>query len=123
MSGPSSIEVPIESPDGEYLYFLRKDTAWRVPAEGGEEVLVAEHVFHRGSLAVFDDGVYFVGSADEEGTHPIRFKDFVTGRVETLARTDGEAFWVLTVSPDRGTLLYTEMSEAGGDLMLIEDFR
>ena len=127
LSGPlSNVRydgTPIESPDGKYLYFLRDDSAWRIPVEGGEAVRIVEELFSRGRLAVFEDGLYYIGKADEDGTHPIRFKDFASGGEKTLATTAGEVFWYLAVSPDRRTLLYVQEVDGGGDLMLVENFQ
>ena len=123
LSNVSPYLTPIESPGGKYLYFLRDDSVWRIPVEGGEPVLIVEELFRRGSLAVFEDGLYYIGKADEDGTHPIRFKDFASGRENTLARTTGEVFWNLAVSPDRRTLLYVQEVDGGADLMLVENFQ
>jgi Tol biopolymer transport system component len=115
--------APIESPDGKYFYFLRGTSAWRVPVGGGEAVPIVEELRPQGGLEVFRDGIYYVGTLGEDGTHPIQFKDFASGQVETLARTTGPAWWNLTLSPDRRKLLYVQIDQAGSDLMLVENFR
>lgn len=125
MSGPLSDVpcdgAPIESPDGGYFWFLRGASAWRVPVGGGQAVQMVEELRPHGGRGVFIDGIYYVGR-DEDGTHPIQFKEFASGQVKTLARTTGPAWWSLTVSPDRRTLLYVQEDQAGSDLMPVENF-
>ena len=72
---------------------------------------------------VVDEGIYFISKPNEKGVSHIRFKDFATGSVRTIAPIKGKPYWGLTVSPDRRTFLYAQSDESGSDLMLVENFR
>jgi serine/threonine protein kinase/sugar lactone lactonase YvrE len=116
---------PVESPDGKFLYYDKgwpdNYSIWRVPTNGGAETQVAALVHPFGGWVVFNDGVYFIGW-DENG-NCIRFKNHATGSIRTIATIRGQVRWGLTVSPDRRSFLYTQLDDAGSDLMLVENFR
>jgi Tol biopolymer transport system component len=118
-----------ESPDGKFVYFA-KSTAqqgiWKVPVEGGEETLVLEKV--RPSLfAVTGQGIYFFDAGSPGGT-ALKLYSFATSKVtllrefskETRVDTNSTA---LSVSPDGRWILYTQMDQAGSDLVLVENYR
>jgi eukaryotic-like serine/threonine-protein kinase len=54
-------ESPMISPDGRWLYFIRRDgdSLWRVPIGGGAETRLADGLY-RYNYAVLDAGVYYV---------------------------------------------------------------
>jgi Tol biopolymer transport system component/predicted Ser/Thr protein kinase len=124
---PGLRQVPIESADGKYLYFGRgwpdKYAVWRVPVGGGEKVRVIDALLPTGGWELFEDGIYYVGMAGDDGRSPIQFKSFATGKVETLATTTARVENGFTVSPDRRTILFVQADEGESDLMLVENFR
>jgi len=69
-----------------------------------------------------DDGIYFNQKPDPSGRSFIQFLSFATGRVKPIATIKG-AIDELSVSPDRRWVLYTQVSQGGTDLMLVENFR
>ena len=123
--------LPFESPDGRFVYYDKGDDGagvWRVPIDGGEEILILDQVKPgmSGNWAVVDDGIYFMrfdANTNEEGA--ILFFDFATGRVKEIAKL-GRGQIVrggLAVSSDRRSFFYTVWEHIGGDIMLVENFR
>ncbi len=119
---------PRESPDGEWLYYVRpvdsESTAiWRRPVAGGEESLVMDRFRARrwGSWVVFDDGIYFF-DGDGQGRHSVKFFDLATGKV-TMVTELPEFGGYMHVSPDREHLLVRRMEGGDVDLVLTEDWR
>jgi Tol biopolymer transport system component/DNA-binding winged helix-turn-helix (wHTH) protein len=122
---------PFESSDSRFVYYAKgSDVAgvWRVPSDGGEEILVFDQpkLEMSDNWAVVDDGIYFIRFdqyGSEEGA--ILFYDFAARRVKEIAKLGkhhilGEGF---TVSSDRHSFLYTVWEHPGSDIMLVENFR
>ena len=88
--------------------------------DGKEKQVVKDGVAGRG-FTVFSDGVYYLHWT---GNHSeIRFHEFASGQARLVGEIEGNLGYGLTVSPDRKTFLFTKWTDAGGDLMLIENFR
>jgi Tol biopolymer transport system component len=130
----NSAESPMISPDGAWLYFVRRegDTLWRMPVAGGAETRLAEGLY-RYNYAVTNNGVYYVARPPQQSQgvaeslvpagSQIRYLDFATKRVTDLLRMDASADLGLAVSPDGKYLLFTKIDYMGADLMLVENFR
>jgi Tol biopolymer transport system component len=123
--------LPIESPDARFVYYDKGNVAgvWRVPIDGGEEILILDQLKPgmSGNWAVVDDGIYFIRfdhvNTDEEGA--ILFYDLATGRVKEIVKL-GKHHIIsggLSVSSDRRSFFYTVWEHPGGDIMLVENFR
>jgi Tol biopolymer transport system component len=123
--------LPIESPDARFVYYDKGNVAgvWRVPIDGGEEILILDQLKPgmSGNWAVVDDGIYFIrfdhANTDEEGA--ILFYDLATGRVKETVKL-GKHHIIsggLSVSSDRRSFFYTVWEHPGGDIMLVENFR
>jgi hypothetical protein len=120
-------DVPRESPDGRFVYYVKSyeppGALWRIPVDGGEEELVLDAKIEYGAFAVVDGGIYFAAHPGPRpmGGMTLQFLSFETGNIETIlegiVRAEG-----ITVSPDSGWLLYTEV-DFSADLMLVENFR
>ena len=128
-----------ESFDGRYIYYARLDSALpklcRVPAAGGEEVVVVPHMADW-AFAIARAGIYFQPSPPSAPLRPIpilspftrpeytiEFFSFATGsttRVLTIPRHAGHG---LDVSPDGRTLLWAQLDSYTEDLMLVENFK
>jgi Tol biopolymer transport system component len=122
--------VGIESADGRFIYFsasteLRKPRGeiWRAPANGGEEIRVIEGLNRWANFAVFEDGIYFIGSPDGKSPPAVHFYRFSTERIEHVARVPRPGGLGFTVSPDRQMILYVQVDSDTSDLMLVENFR
>ena len=116
---------PSESPDGKTLYFAKETGArglWRMPVGGGPETQVQSNVY-RCNYAVTDEGVYFIPGSDPSLTTSIRFLNFATGAQTEIMKLLKPVDDGLTVSPDRRTLMYSQIDHLGRDLMLVEGFR
>jgi eukaryotic-like serine/threonine-protein kinase len=114
----------VESLDGKFVYYLKGTnddnlTLWRVPAAGGEESRVLESVFHN-NFALAERGMYFVPSSRPTS---VQFLSFEAGTKTTVANLPHEAAWVLSVSPDGRSLLFSAFEALRADLMLAENFR
>jgi tricorn protease-like protein len=120
--------APIESPDSKFLYYtkaLRATSLWKISLEGGAPSKVLDGVSTYISLAIVQDGVYFVPAQD---TAAIHFLSFATNRIRSVAdlqkQVDGpQLAGGLTVSPDGRWILHGQFDEAGSELMLVENFR
>ena len=117
-----------ESPDGKFLYYAKGlviPGLWRVPANGGEEVEVISSLEagHWGYWAVVENGIYYLDMT----TRPaIAFFDINTHRITRVfdlehppARQDPG----IAVSPDRKTILYTQLDALNTEIILVENFR
>jgi Tol biopolymer transport system component len=119
--------APLESQDGKFLYYLKRliDTdVWRIPTDDGQGTRVLEGLSDYRNLAVVENGLMFVPTRN---TSSLQFLNFVTGKITLLANFDRPValgpLSGLALSPDRRSILYTEMEEAGTEMMLVENFR
>jgi acetylornithine deacetylase/succinyl-diaminopimelate desuccinylase-like protein len=118
-----------ESPDGRFLYDAKGLTVpglWRIPTNGGEEteVISSLEAGYWGDWAVVEGGIYYL---DTTTTKPaIAFFDFTTHRttrVFDLENPPARSAPGLAVSPDKKTILYTQLDALNSDIMLVENFR
>ena len=75
------------------------------------------------NYVVTEDGIYFIPALGPARRSTVRFRKFANGKTETLAELDKFTMWGITVSPDRRTILYTQMDQNEMDLMLVDNFR
>jgi hypothetical protein len=118
----------IESPDGRWLYYVKRlptEGVWRIPVEGGEEAPVLDH----GRECYWDiaqGGIFLLNPLRKEGPN-LEYFGFADGRLSEIARLDkGLEFSYdepsLAVSFDGKSILYIA-GESESDLMLVENFR
>jgi Tol biopolymer transport system component len=110
-----------ESVDGKWVYFFDSGGLWKLPAVGGQPILVSKGEFH-GDFALVEDGVYYT-TGDWTGKAAVLFYDFGTGKTQVVAQLDKPAFKGIAISPDRRWALLTQIVHMGSDLMLVENFR
>lgn len=114
-----------ESPDGKTLYYLKNSLGiWQVPVSGGTEALVLglEHVDTSRHFYVSPTGLYFLASENPPWTvHFYRFATRQISFVATIQRTPEFRTPSLSVSPDEHWLLYTQLDQAGEDLMMLKN--
>ena len=117
----------MESPDGKFLYYSKGPAhgpaLWRIPVDGGEEVEVLTGISDWSTFAPVKQGIYFVPQREPTAPASIQFLSFAEGRIKTIIPIAKPVFVGLTVSPDRQSILYTQMDHEGSDLMLVEHFR
>lgn len=119
---------PYESRDGKFLYYakaLLHTNLWRIPVEGGPPTKVLDSLSTHLNVAFVDSGIYFVPIRTGSGSS-IQFLDLSTNRIVTVASFEkrlnlGEAGG-MAISPDGKWLLYTQVDEAGSELMLVDKF-
>jgi hypothetical protein len=120
--------APFESPDGRFLYYAKGLSApglWRIPAEGGEEVEIINSLEagHWGYWAVVEKGIYYLDTKAKPG---ISFFDIATHRISRVFDLEsGPARGApgLAISPDRKTILYTQLDALNSDVILVENFQ
>ena len=120
--------VAFESFDGKYLYYAQKNInseILRVPLIGGEEQSVDKNL--KGLLwcmwKLTDRGIYFIKPDSSQKGH-IYFYSLSTRQTIQIATTEKTiyAYSGIDVSPDGGSLLYTQVDRIESDIMLIENF-
>ena len=74
------------------------------------------------AFAVAVKGVYFV-APHPNGTSAVQVLSFATSKVTTLGVIHRPVGFGLSVSPDERFILYTQVDQAGSDLMLLGNFR
>ena len=129
--------LPLETPDGKFLYYLRgfgetsspqTEGLWRMQVNSREETRVLDRgLCTRGMSDFFwtpsDVGVYFI---DDTSPLPnLKFLDPAIGHTTTVAALDKPPFCcnpALAVSPDGRTLLYSQVDNSTRDVMLVENF-
>jgi Tol biopolymer transport system component/DNA-binding winged helix-turn-helix (wHTH) protein len=117
-----------ESLDGRFLYYTKGATVpgiWRIPTTGGEETEVIDSLAagYWGYWVVVENGIYYLDTTAKPG---IVFFDFTTHRATRVfdleSRPAREAPGI-AVSPDGGTILYTQLDALSRDIVLVENFR
>ncbi|MEO8369007.1 MAG: protein kinase [Candidatus Solibacter sp.] len=117
-----------ESPDGKYLYYAKgRGVAglWRKRLPAGAEELVLEDLKPGfwGYWAVVEDGIYFANPPGPGGAGGVFFYDLATRKTRLVSRMD-KAFAVtdsgFSVSPDRRSILYTQVDSSGSDIFILD---
>jgi hypothetical protein len=107
------------------LFFKKGNSLWTVPLVGGiasgPDVQVLDSVYDV-NFEVVQDGVYFIATR-VAGAHPVRFYDFATRNLRTIATIRRPIDFGFAVSPDHRTILYVQFDDKDSDLMLVENFR
>ena len=116
-----------ESTDGKTLYYTLsgegKEGLWAKVLPDGEEMQVLKEAVASRGFAVFSDGVYYLHQRGGN-SHEIRFYELASRQTRSIGDTEGRTVHLgLAVSPDRKTFLFARYTDAGYDLMLIENFR
>lgn len=121
-------EEAFESSDRKFVYYAKLDAPgiWRVLVAGGEETRILDQA--RESLwALTGQGICYF-----DLTNPVapalKFYSFPTGKSRLLRQfpkgTSVDTLsTALSVSPDGRWILYTQLDQAGSDLMMVENFR
>ncbi len=124
-----------EAEDG-YLYYASQAPApeiRRVPVAGGVEETVLSNPRPRffGHWGIARGRIYFIRQPDDslfDGPRPSELWDFEvqTRKARKLADLPGRVHHTtpsLAVSPDGGTIVYSRIDSASGDLYVVENFR
>jgi eukaryotic-like serine/threonine-protein kinase len=115
----------IEAEDGRSIFYVESRASfspgplWQQPLDGGAPVKLLETVLPI-SFDVVDRGIYFCESA---APGAVKFLDFSTRRVSTIADGLGQTGSGLSVSRDGRIILFTRLDARVDDLMLVDKFR
>ena len=116
---------PIESADGQYVYFIRDKSLWRVRTDGsGEQVVkgMPELKVQGDEWYPVSSGIYFMSHSGDKAA--IEFFDFTTERVRRIYEMGKSPPWIggMPVSSDGKWLLFPQMDQDSSNLMLIENW-
>jgi Tol biopolymer transport system component len=117
-----------ESPDGRFLYYakgLGVPGLWRIPTNGGEEIEVLSSLDAAlwGYWAVVENGIYYLDTTAKPG---INFFDTARHRTARVFDLENRPAWGapgLAISPDKKTILYSQLDVLSSDIILVENFR
>jgi Tol biopolymer transport system component/DNA-binding winged helix-turn-helix (wHTH) protein len=117
-----------ESPDGAFLYYakgLKVPGLWRIPTNGGEEVEVISSLGagYWGYWTVVDNGIYYLDPTTKFGINFFDVATHRTTRLFDLGKRPARQVPGLAVSPDKKTILYTQLDALSNDIILVDDFR
>ena len=117
-----------ESPDGKFLYYAKGWTVpglWRIPTIGGEEteVIGTLEAGYWGYWAIVENGIYYLDTTSQPGIAFFNFTTHRTTRVFDLESRPAREATGIAVSPDGGTILYTQLDALSRDIVLVENFR
>jgi Tol biopolymer transport system component len=117
---------PQESFDGKTIYFASrpdKSILKRVPLPGQADTKLEFDGFPRLRNCTLwrlsRTGIYFVS---DEAPRSLRYFNFATKNIRTVFELDMDFGPGLSVSPDGRWILYTQASDATGDIMLVDHF-
>lgn len=132
---PITTALTLESPDRRYWYFAeageRPSALWRLPAGGGTPEKLFDGVIDS-SFDVIESGIYFIDRVSPEGItlvaptqnqRRLRFYDFATRRLATVAENLGTVSAGITVSRDGRTIFFARIDSSTDELMLVDRFR
>ena len=118
---------PLESPDGQYVYFSHHRRLWRVRTDGSasQEVKgVPELQFNGDTWVPTGSGIYFM--ADVKHQTELDFFDFNSQKVRrvfTLGKSLPGWSGGVSISSDGKWLLYPQLDGRSSDLMMIENWK
>jgi len=114
-----------ETVDGKLLLYTKRSGPgiWAIPPHGGAETRIwgGPGPDNWSNWAVTKSGIYFF--APEIGQPPkIEYLDFETKRLSQIGRLEKPSFYGLAVSPDGGTLLYSQWDRNEHQILVMEHF-
>jgi Tol biopolymer transport system component len=117
-----------ESADGKSVYYSKGNSmpgVFRLPGEDMVVPALAPAMW--GNWTLSSRGIYYLDWSDSQrDSARIQFYDFqgdTTRSLATISRTPAIGDAGLAVSPDEKWLLYSQVDQAGSDVMLVEGFR
>ena len=118
-----------ESPDGRYLYYAKGRSACGPLAQAAARAAPRSRCSNGlkpgywGYWAVVENGIYFADQDGSGGSGGIFFYDFASRKVRLVSRVD-KPFAVtdsaFAVSPDRRSILYTQIDQSGSDIYILD---
>jgi Tol biopolymer transport system component/DNA-binding winged helix-turn-helix (wHTH) protein len=116
----------VETEDGKMLLYTKQSSQgiWGRPPNAGAETRIwgGPGPDNWSNWAVTKSGIYFF--APETGGPPrIEYLDFETKQLSQIGRLDKPSFYGLAVSPDGGTLLYSQWDRNEHQILVMEHFK
>jgi Tol biopolymer transport system component len=118
---------PQESFDGKAVYFashVANSTLKQValPGQPGTESIVdgLPRLSNYSLWTLSPGGIYFVPA---EAPRSVRYLDFVTRQIRSVFEVDKDFARYLSLSPDGRWILYSQIDDANGDIMLVDHFQ
>ena len=92
-----------------------------LPGEPGTESDVDElpHLSNYSLWALSAGGIYFVPA---DAPKSVRYFDFGTRQIRPIFEVDKDFFRGLSLSPDDRWIVYSQIGDANGDIMLVDHF-
>jgi len=117
-----------ESTDGRFLYYAKGPGVpglWRISTNGGEEIelMSSLEAGYWGYWAVVENGIYYLDTATKPRITFFNTSTYRTTRVFDLENRPAREAPGLDVSPDKKTILYTQLDALNSDIMLVDNFR
>jgi Tol biopolymer transport system component len=115
----------VETVDGKLLLYTKRwsQGIWAMPPNGGAETRIwgGPGPDNWSNWAVTKSGIYFF--APETGGPPkIEYLEFKTKRLSQIGKLDKPSFYGMAVSPDGGTLLYSQWDRNEHQILVMEHF-
>ena len=117
--------LALEAEDGKSIFFAESRNSvapgplWQQPLDGSAPVKLLESVLPT-SFDVIDRGIYYIESTSPDA---VKFLEFGTRRVSTIAEHLGQASSGVSASRDGRLILFTRVDARVDDLMLVDKFR
>jgi Tol biopolymer transport system component/DNA-binding winged helix-turn-helix (wHTH) protein len=118
---------PLESPDGQYVYFARDSRLWRVRTDGSKEEQVAgmpQFLFLGDEWFPTEAGIYFLSHPNNKTV--VNLFNLQTRQVRPVYTMEKPTpVWIggIPVSKDGKFMLFPQVDQSSTDLMLIENWR
>ena len=109
----------VESPDGQWLYFVRGGTLYRMPTAAGDE----QEMGKANSFLPTSRGVYIVVKEPGGLSATLRLLPISGGAPKILGKIARPFHNGLSLSPDFKYLLFSQYDQSAADIMLVENFR
>ena len=119
-----------ESPDGRFLYYSKYESPgiWKMPLSGGEEVHVLDQPLGEDwwNWALTRSGIYFLDQPNHLNIRGLKFLDFETGKVTSVASPDGVCINPerlcngLAASPDGKSIAFGLLEPNESSIMLLK---
>ncbi len=118
---------PNLSSDGKTLYYIktgRTNELWQKPLPDGEERIVSGIVGIPDfmSYQVVRNGVYYTTPTAGYAGWNLQFFDFATRKTRTVIPMRGVEFPGIAVSKDGHNVFYSQVDNAGANIMLVENY-
>lgn len=120
--------LPMASWNGQWLYFTKADASgvWRVPPSGGTEERVLDQPMsgYWGYWSVAANGIYYLDGKNTSAPS-INFYEGPAKRTRRILTLDHipPVYNGLSVAPQGKSLVYTDFTDSGTHITLVEEFK